>query len=228
LQNQKNSDSSLPDDVGQRLAQISPSAAPASVASAAPRYWVEFGAYDTAHYADRLKQSLGQLGIDATTSRVAGKNGRTYLRVRTSGDSDRATATAELAKAQSALGIKPLLHRATAISPAPARPPEAQATPAKKGDYWVQFGAFRARENAVTMLSQLHKKDIQAFIFERKNSVSKPLYLVRVSGLSTYAEARRTAQLGRTATHTTDAFIGQDHPSSSRSHPGLNPRAPTR
>jgi cell division protein FtsN len=219
---------SSPDSEAQRLSEISPTAAPADVASAAPRYWVEFGAYDTAYYADRLKQSLGQLGIDAVIGVVAGKNGKTYLRVRTSGDSDRATAAAQLTKAQSALRIRPLLHRAAAASPATPRAPEAQAKPTTKREYWVQFGAFRERHNARTMVSQLRKKDIQASVFEIKNSDLKLLYLVRASGLSSYAQARQTAQIGGAATRTSDAFIGQDHPSAFRPNPGLNPRAPTR
>jgi cell division protein FtsN len=217
-----------PDSEAQRLSQISPSAAPANVASAAPRYWVEFGAYEGAYYADRLKQSLSRLGIDVTVADVPGKNGRTYLRVRTAGDSDHATAAAQRAKAQVALHITPLLHRAAAISPAPARAPEAQAKPATKSGYWVQFGAFRERRNAEIMLSKLHKKDLQGTVSERKNGDLRPLYLVRVAGLSSYAQATQTAQLGGSVTHTSDAFIGQDRPVSSRPSHGLNPRPPTR
>ncbi|HEY1503985.1 MAG TPA: SPOR domain-containing protein [Stellaceae bacterium] len=135
-----------PENEAQHLAQISPSATPADVAAASPRYWIEFGIYEGTYYAERLKQSLSQLGIDATVSNVSIK-GRRYLRVRTAGDSDRATATAQLAKAQSALHIAPLLHRFTAVTPAikPAAPsapvPEAEAAPGPSGDYWVQFGA---------------------------------------------------------------------------------------
>jgi cell division protein FtsN len=217
-----------PDNEASRLAQISPTAAPANVAVAAPRYWVEFGAYDTSYYADRLKQSLGQLGIDATIANVPGKDGRTYLRVRTSGDSDRGAATAQLSKAQSALRISPLLHRAAAISPAPTRAPEAQAKPVSSGGYWVQFGAFRERQNAEVMLSQLRKTDIQATVIERKSSANQPLYLVRIAGLSDRAQAVQTAHRGNTATRASDAFIGQDRASASPPNPDLNPRQPTR
>jgi cell division protein FtsN len=219
---------SLLDGEAQRLSQISPTAAPANVAFAAPRYWVEFGAYEGAYYADHLKQSLGKLGIDATVADVPGKNGRTYRRVRTAGDSDHATAAAQLAKARAALHITPLLHRAAAISPAPARAPDAQTKPASSGSYWVQFGAFRDHRNAEIMLSQLRKKDIQATVSESKSGDLKPLYLVRMGGFASYAQASQTAQLGGVATHTSDAFIGQDRPVSSRPSPGLNPRAPTR
>jgi cell division protein FtsN len=79
------------DNEAQRFAEISPSAAPADVA-AAQRYWVEFGAYDTAFYADRLKRNLGEIDIDAMVGGAPGKHGRHYLRVRTTNDSDRATA----------------------------------------------------------------------------------------------------------------------------------------
>lgn len=211
------------DKEAQRLSQISPSAAPANIAATAPRYWVEFGAYEGALYADRLKQSLGQLGIDASVANAQGKNGRRYLRVRTSGDSDRATAAAQVAKAQSALKIAPLLHRAAAISPAPARPPEAQAKPAGGGAYWVQFGAFRERSNADQVLSQLRKKDIQATVLERKNSGLKPLYLVRVSSLGDRAQAERVAQQGGDTLKSRDVLIG-----ASTAAAGLHPRPPPR
>jgi cell division protein FtsN len=228
-QSQTQSANAIPssDSEAQRLSQISPTAAPANVAAATPRYWVEFGAYDTSHYADHLKQSLGQLGIDAIIARAPGKDGRTYLRVRTSGDSDRATAAAQLAKAQSTLHIDPLLHRAAAISPAPPRAPEAQAKPSA-GAYWVQFGAFHDRRNAETMLSQLRENGIQVTVSERKNGDHKPLFLVRTATLPSYVQARQTARRGGSATHVADAFVGQDRPSATRPRPGLNPRAPTR
>ncbi|HWE73192.1 MAG TPA: SPOR domain-containing protein [Stellaceae bacterium] len=218
-----------PNKEAQRLAQISPTAAPADVAAATPRYWVEFGAYDTARYADHLKQSLGQLGIDAAIANVRGKDGQTYLCVRTAGDSDHATAAALLVKAQSSLHIKPLLHRAIGTSPAPTRASEAQAEPVASGSYWVQFGAFHDRQNAETMLSQLRKIDIQATVSERKNSnLEPPLYLVRASGLISYAQATQAAERGTGVTQATDAFVGRDRPSFSRRNPGLNPRAPAR
>src|SRR6185437_7582326 len=212
-----------PDDEAERLAQIWPSAAPANVASAAPRYWVEFGAYDGAFYADRLKQSLGQLGIDATVSSAPGKHGRHYLRVRTSGDSDHATAATQLAKAQSALHISPLLHRVATVSPAVTRAPEAKTSPAKSGAYWVQFGAFRAHQNAEQVLAQLRKSDIQASVVERKSGNLKPLYLIRVSSLSDRAQAQEIAQQGSAALHSHDVLIGESHAAA-----GLHPRQPPR
>jgi cell division protein FtsN len=211
-----------PDSEAQRLAQIAPSAAPANVASAVPRYWVEFGAYEGALYADRLKQSLDRLGIDATIANAPGKDGRRYLRVRTSGDSDHSTAAAQLAKAQSALHIAPLLHRATAISPAPTRPPEAKAAPAAGGAYWVQFGAFRERRNAEQVLSQLRKNDIQASVIEQKNGGLKPLYLIRASSLSDQAQAEQIAQHGSAALRSHDVLIGESPVA------GLHPRPPPR
>ena len=191
--------------------------------SAVPRYWVEFGAYEGALYADRLKQSLGQLGIDATIANAPGKDGRHYLRVRTSGDSDHATAAAQLAKAQSALHIAPLLHRAAAISPAPARSPAAKATPAPSGAYWVQFGAFRERRMPSRCYLQLRKNDIQASVIERKNGGLQPLYLIRVSSLSNQAQAEQVAQHGSAALHSHDVLIGE-----SAAAPGLHPRPPPR
>lgn len=213
----------LPDGEAQRLAQISPSAAPANVASAAPRYWVEFGAYEGARYADQLKQNLARLGIDATVGNAPGKNGRRYLRVRTSGDSDHATAATQLAKARSALHIAPLLHRVVAVSPAPPRAPEAKASPATSGGYWVQFGAFRKHKNAEQVLSQLRKGDIQASVIERKSGDLKPLYLIRVSSLSNRAQAEKIARQGSAALHSRDVLVGE-----SPAAGGLHPRAPPR
>ena len=214
---------SSPDNEAPQLAQISPSAAPANVAATAPRYWVEFGAYDGARYADRLKQSLGQLGIGATVSSAPGKNGRRYLRVRSAGDSDRATASAQLAKAHAALHIAPLLHRVAAVSPAPARAPEAKAAPAASGNYWGQFGAFRARANVTHVLAALRKSGIQASIIERKSSGRGPLYLVRVASLSDRAQAEQIARRGSAALHSHDVLIGR-----SAAAPSLHPRPPPR
>jgi cell division protein FtsN len=211
------------DSEAQRLSQVSPSAAPANVAAAAPRYWVEFGAYETALYADRLKQNLRQLGIDASVTSAPGKNRQRYLRVRTSSDSDHAAAAAQLAKARSALHIAPLLHRAAAISPVPARPPEAQARPASSGAFWVQFGAFHERPNAEQVLSQLRRKDIQATVLERKTSDLKPLYLVRASAFGDHAQAEQIAQHGADALHSHDVLIGETTVA-----PGLHPRPPPR
>ena len=208
-----------PDSEAQRLAQISPSAAPANVAAAAPRYWVEFGAYNGSFYADRLKQSLGKLGIEAVVTNAPGKHGRRYMRVRTVGDSDRPAAAAQIVKARSALRIKPLLHRIAAISPGAAR----LASPAPSGRHWVQFGAFRARAGAERIRAQLRKSDIQAFVLEIKYSGHAPLYLVRVPGLDDRAAAEHVAQQGAAALHSNDVLIGE-----SRIAPGLHPRPPPR
>lgn len=212
------------DSEAQRLAQISPSAAPANIAAGAPRYWVEFAAYEGTFYADRLKQNLAQLGIAATVSSAPGKQGRRYLRVRTSGDSDRATATAQFAKARSALHIAPLLHHVAAISPAPARPPEAAAAPSPSGRYWVQFGAFRTPRNAAQIVSELRKRDVQALVIETKSNALRPLYLVRVSSLADRALAKMIAQRGAAALQSHDALIGERRVAI----PGLHPRPPPR
>ncbi len=218
-QNQPPNAAPSPDEEAQRLAQISPSAAPANVAAAVPRYWVEFGAYRGSFYADRLKQSLGRLGIKATVTHTHGKHGRRYLRVRTAGDSGRAAAEAELAKAHSALHITPLLHRAAAISPGAAR----LANPAPSGRHWVQFGAFRSRAGAERRRAQLRKNDLQAFVLETKYIGQAPLYLVRVPGLEDRAAAERVAQQGAAALQSNDVLIGE-----SRLAPGLHPRPPPR
>ena len=228
-QNQKTKSPPSPENEAGRLAQIAPSAAPANVATAAPRYWIEFGAYETGPYGDRLKQNLDQLGIDSSVNPVTGKHGVRYLRVRTSGDLDHAIAVAQIAKAKSALRITPLLHRAAAMSPAPTRALEATATPVSSatssGPYWVQFGAFHEHENAQQLLSTLRESDIQAFVIETKNGGPDLLYRVRASNLSDRAQAERIAQQGNAALHTNDVFIGGANRAAT---PGLHRRPPLR
>jgi cell division protein FtsN len=205
-----------PPDV-QSLAQISPSAAPANIAAAVPRYWVEYGAYDGSFYADRLKQSLEKLGIATTLAEAPGKHGRRYLRVRGTDLGDRDIALAQLAKAHESLHIAPLLHRIAAVSPGAAR--IAKTPPS--GAHWVQFGAFHSRKNAEKMLVQLHKGDVQASVLEVKYFSRKPLYLVRVSGLADRAAAAQIAQQGTAALHSKDVLIGQ-----SLRAAAVQPRAP--
>lgn len=209
-----------PESEAQNLARISPSAAPANIAAAAPRYWVEFGAYEGAFYADRLKQTLDTLGIPATVTTAPGRDGRHYLRVRSQADNDRDAALAQLSKAQTALRIAPLLHRVAAVAPAAARPaPGAAAT----GEHWVQLGAFRTRGGAERLLTVLHKNDIQASVLERIYSSKESLYLVRVSGLADHAAAIKVAQQSATVLHSHDILIGESPRAS-----GLHPRPPPR
>lgn len=186
------------------LAQIEPTAAPANVAAAAPRYWVEFGAYEDAFYAARLKQSLSSLGIKATVTTAPGARGRRYLRVRSSDDNDHAAALAQLVKAQAALHIAPLLHRVAAVSPMATR----AASAAPRGRHWVQFGAFRSRSGAEKILANLRKNGIQASVIERKYGSVKSLYLVRAAGLADRAQATGIAQQGAAALHSNDVLIG--------------------
>ncbi len=191
--------------IAQGLAQIAPSAAPANVAAAAPRYWVEFGAYDGAFYADRLKRSLDKLGIAATVTEAPGKHGKRYLRVRGADQGDRNAALAQLSKAQRALHIAPLLHRVAAAAPAAAR----VANRPPSGAHWVQFGAFRARGSAASMVAKLRKNNVQASVLETKISGKKALYLVRAAGLPDRAAATRVAQQGAAALHSHDVLIGE-------------------
>lgn len=199
------------------LARISPSAAPANIAAAAPRYWVEFGAYTGSLYADRLKQSLDKLGVPATVTTAPGRHGRDYLRVRSAADTDRDAALAQLAKAQTALRISPLLHRIATTSAGAER--VAKVAPASaSGSHWVQFGAFRSRANAEQVLSKLRKNDVQVSVLERKSSGKESLYLVRTAGFSDRAEAEQVAQRGSAALHSQDFFIGES-PGAEALHP---------
>lgn len=201
----------------QNLARIEPTAAPADVAAAAPRYWVEFGAYEAAFFANRLKQSLGTLGIAAKVTPAPGAHGRRYLRVRSSDDSDRAAAVAQLGKAEAALHIVPLLHRVAAVSPRATR----TAGAAPRGNHWVQFGAFHSHAGADTTLANLHKNDIQATVIKINSISDGPLYLVRVAGLADRAQATQIAQQGAAALHSHDVLIGESVPAHATSTSGL-------
>jgi len=212
-------DTPSPDISAQRLAQIAPTAAPADIAAAGPRYWVEFGAYDGSFYADRLKRKLTALGIAATVTEAPGRYGRRYLRVRTTGDSDRDDAIGLSAKARAALQIVPLLHRAAAVSPAPTR----AAAPVAKGNLWVQFGAFRRRADADRVVDKLGKSDVQTSVIKIRNDSRPPLYLIRASGLADRSAAVEVAQRGAVALHTKDVLIGE----SVRAQ-ALHPRPPPR
>lgn len=194
-----------PASVAQSLAQISPSAAPANVASAAPRYWVEFGAYDTSFYADRLKQNLDKLGIAATVREAPGRHGRRYLRVRGADQGDRAAALGQRDEARRALGISPLLHRIAAVNPGATRTAKTRA----KGAHWVQFGAFHSPRGADGMVAQLRKNNIQASVLKTKSNSKESLYLVRVSGLSDRAAAAQVAHQGAAALHSNNVLIGE-------------------
>jgi cell division protein FtsN len=204
----------------QRLAQISPSAAPANIAAAAPRYWVEFGAYEGSFYAERLKQSLDKLGIAATVAEAPGAHGRKYLRVRGADQSDRTAALAQLGKAHDALHIAPLLHRVAAVSAGATRP---AATAPARGTHWVQFGAFRSPKGAERTLASLRKNGIQASVLKVKFQKHSSLYLVRVADLPDRAAAAQIAQRGSAALHSNDVLIGERP-----RRVGLNPRAPPR
>jgi hypothetical protein len=193
------------------LAQITPTEARAIAAG--PRYWVEFSLYDRAFYADQLVDKLGKLGIAATVTPITGREGRHYLRVRTAGDLDPASATTAVETARNAFKISPLLHHTTNMTPEPPRAVTAVtarvAASPPSGDHWVQFGAFRLRENATDTIAQLLKKDVQASIIEVQSKDNPRLFLVRASGLTDRAQATQIAQLGMTALHSTDVLIGE-------------------
>ncbi len=198
-------ESAAPSEAAPSLAVISPAAAPANVAAAVPRYWIEFGAYDGEHYAGVLRQNLAALGIEATITTAPGKAGKRYLRVRTRGDSDHTTAAAEALKARNALHISPLLHRAMAT----AAPAAAMRNATGPGRHWVQFGAFHPRQDAENLAAKLLKNGLKAIVIERGYSHRKPLYRVRVGALADRAAAERIAEQGEAVLHSRDILIGQ-------------------
>lgn len=177
---------------------------PKTVVPSGRRYWVEFGAYDGPFYAERLKRNLAGLAIRAEITRAPGRHHRWYFRVRTVGDMDHDLARATFAKAERNLHIMPLIHRerhAVAAARIARTPPS--------GAHWVQFGAFHDRRWARRMRGKLDKNGLQASIIKRKYVSQPPLYLVRVSGLATRAEAVEIARRGTAALHSNDVLVGE-------------------
>lgn len=213
----------------ERLARISPSAAPANVAAAAPRYWVEFGAYDRPYYAERLRQRLDGLGIPASVAEAPGRHGRTFIRVRSEVVLDRAAAEAALGRAKTALQIAPLLHRtAAAPNPRGAAVAAAERTTTDQSTRWVQFGAYHSRAGASAVAASLVKNGVQVTVVERKYSGREPLYLVRATGLPDRAAAVKIARQGAAALHANDAVIGGAAPVRASPRRALHPRPPAR
>ena len=134
------------------------SAAPANVAAAAPRYWVEFGAYEGAFSMPMAEaESADELGIAATVTEARGAHDRKYLRVRSNDQSDRAAALALLSKAHDTLHIAPLLHSVAAVSPGATRAMPPSSSPTSTTHSGSNSAPSACRENAnnlVTKLSQ--------------------------------------------------------------------------
>jgi cell division protein FtsN len=203
--------------VAKALDHVEPGAPPADVGDAAPRYWVEFGAYDGERYATVLKDQLHGLGIEADTATASGKGGKHYVRVRLARDTDRAAAQMIAQKAGAALHIEPLLHRVVAAAAIAATAP---ASP-KIAGHWVQFGAFRPRRAADAVAARLVKNKIQATVLKTKNSTGTSLYLVRVEGLADRAAAEKIAASGGAVLHSKDVLVGE-----ARAGPTPKGRAP--
>lgn len=84
-------------------------------AASAAHYWVQFGAYNTPHYAIALRDRLHRSGIDATIVERHQPGYARYL-VRTRPSLGRDEARSLAARGQSALGIQPLVGQ----TPGPA------------------------------------------------------------------------------------------------------------
>ena len=88
-----------------------PAVAKIEPAASAAHYWVQFGAYNTPHYAIALRDRLHQSGIDATIVERHQPGYARYL-VRTPSSLSRDEAQSLSARGQSALGVQPLVGQA--------------------------------------------------------------------------------------------------------------------
>ena len=101
---------------GDRSAVAQPVVAKVEAAAApAAHYWVQFGAYNTPHYAMALRDQLRRSGIDATILERHQPGFARYM-VRTPASLGRGEAHSLAARSQSVFGIQPLVGQA----PAPA------------------------------------------------------------------------------------------------------------
>lgn len=172
--------------------------------AASDAYWVEYGAYTAAPYAERLRRSLAALGIDTTVSYLPGRGGRHYYSVRSAPVAERADARTALAKASEALHIAPLLHHEhpdvneeTAQTAGSSLPRQAPAS-AERGRYWVQFGVFAVHHYAERFEARLQSGGIAATISPHLRSGGRTLYYIRSSALPDQESANALAQRART------------------------------
>ncbi|MDE2228300.1 MAG: SPOR domain-containing protein [Alphaproteobacteria bacterium] len=194
-----------------------PAAAPVSRSAPAPAeatklpYWIEYGAYDGAFYAERLVRRLGDLGIAASIRRVRGAANRMYFSVRSAATSDHAGVAAQAKLAAARIGIAPLIHRGGGAAPAHAvgalRAPQARGVASPFRRYWVQFGAYDLRGYAVTLRDRLLRAGVDAAVIERHRP-GQARYLVRAPPTLRFDEARSVAARGESALGT-PALVGQ-------------------
>jgi cell division protein FtsN len=201
-----------------------PASAPALDAPQPPsvtpseEHWVEYGVFVVGSgYAERLKQSLAEKGLDAVIVKTHDRQGHPLLRVRSAPLADLAAAQDAANRAEAALRITPLVHTgAPAIGPTDKR-------------FWVQFGAFHEHAGAARVQRRLARIGVQASVSSVRGESGKPLYLVRSEPLTTHDAAVALAHWAEPAAGVL-GLVGETPQGEAEHHPAkpLRPVADSR
>jgi cell division protein FtsN len=192
--------------------QPAPAPAPAPALDAPPpsvtpaeEHWVEYGVFVVGSgYAERLKQSLAEKGLDAVIVKTHDRQGHPLLRVRSAPLADLAAAQDAANRAEAALHITPLVHSGT--------PALGQTR------FWVQFGAFHEHAGAARVQRRLARIGVQASVSAVRGESGKPLYLVRSEPLTTHDAAVALAHWAEPAAGAM-GFVGETPQGEADHHP---------
>jgi cell division protein FtsN len=185
------------------------------VADQPEHYWVEYGVFAGERYAQRLQQSLADLGLDAMVTPAPSRSGRHLVRVRSAQLLGYAAAHAAALQAQAELKIDTLIHRtdgpsAPVVSVHAAPEPVASSgtsTP-PQAPYWVQFGAYPHHQQAARFQERLASQGIDTVVISVRGVSGRTLYCVRSVGLNDRTSALAMGQRGQQATNA-DFLVGQ-------------------
>jgi cell division protein FtsN len=171
------------------------------------RYWVEYGVYIGARSAKRLQQALAERGLDTVIVPTHRPDGRPLLRVRSSQPLDYGAAKAASAEVRRALKLSALIHRGSPLAP-PSAVARNLERPSVSRSYWVQFGAFPHRPQAVRLQEQLARGGVETAVWAMRGTSGRTLYRVRSLTLPDRDSAMAVATRAREAGNT-DFLVGQ-------------------
>lgn len=174
-----------------------------------PQFWVEYGVFAAPVYAHRLRQTLRELGLEATVSSARTPAGRHLLRVRSAPLAEYAAARAAAKSAQKILKITALIHRVV-----PERGGVSAVAPTADSTgrhYWVQFGTFLHLHQAERLHNLLAQGGIQTSVSFLRGPDHKYLYYIRSWPLTDRGSATSLAYRGRQVTKA-GALIRRSHP----------------
>jgi cell division protein FtsN len=185
---------------------------PATPTNTAPAtsYWVEYGVYTNTRAAKRLQQALADQGLETVIAPTHTPDGRPLLRVRSAPALDYGAAKAASENARQALKLSALVHRGTPAPDQPVAQPTVSQAPASSAPqgYWVQFGAFPYRAQAVRLQEQLARSGIDTAVSTMRGTSGRTLYWVRSLNLPDRDSAVAVATRGQQA-GSTDFLVGQ-------------------